>query len=104
MKPEKKERRFRPYVAESVQMKEFTLRAVLLGLALTVVLGAANAYLGLRAGAAGRKRRSRKIGDHGDPFARIARATNHTQRRAIISRRCQSARVAMREHSCAIGN
>jgi len=31
-------------------MKEFTLRAVLLGLAMTVILGAANAYLGLRAG------------------------------------------------------
>ncbi len=31
-------------------MKEFTWRAVLLGLVMTVVLGAANAYLGLRAG------------------------------------------------------
>lgn len=31
-------------------MKELTLRALLLGLAMTVVLGAANAYLGLRAG------------------------------------------------------
>jgi len=31
-------------------MREFTLRAVLLGLVMTVVLGAANAYLGLRAG------------------------------------------------------
>jgi len=31
-------------------MKEFTLRAVLIGLVMTVVLGAANAYLGLRAG------------------------------------------------------
>ncbi len=31
-------------------MKEFTLRAVLLGLVMCVVLGAANAYLGLRAG------------------------------------------------------
>ncbi|MCC6860271.1 MAG: oligopeptide transporter, OPT family [Bryobacterales bacterium] len=31
-------------------MSEFTFRAVLLGLAMTVVLGAANAYLGLRAG------------------------------------------------------
>jgi putative OPT family oligopeptide transporter len=31
-------------------MKEFTWRAVLLGLAMTVVLGSANAYLGLRAG------------------------------------------------------
>lgn len=41
---------FRPYVPESAQMQEFTLRAVLLGLAMTVILGAANAYLGLRAG------------------------------------------------------
>src|SRR6266545_2061961 len=40
----------RPFVPESVQMKEFTLRAVLLGLVMSVVLGAANAYLGLRAG------------------------------------------------------
>jgi putative OPT family oligopeptide transporter len=42
--------RYRPFVPESMKMKEFTLRAVLLGLAMTVVLGAANAYLGLRAG------------------------------------------------------
>ncbi|MFY9743156.1 MAG: oligopeptide transporter, OPT family [Candidatus Sulfotelmatobacter sp.] len=39
-----------PFVPEHLEMKEFTLRAVLLGLVLTVVLGAANAYLGLRAG------------------------------------------------------
>ncbi len=39
-----------PFVPETMEMKEFTLRAVLLGLVLTVVLGAANAYLGLRAG------------------------------------------------------
>src|SRR6202158_1789307 len=31
-------------------MREFTLRALLIGLVLTVILGAANAYLGLRAG------------------------------------------------------
>src|SRR5579871_4005645 len=42
--------RFRPFVPENVQMKELTLRALLLGLVLTVILGAANAYLGLRAG------------------------------------------------------
>jgi putative OPT family oligopeptide transporter len=40
----------RPFVPENVKMKEFTLRAVLLGLVMTVILGAANAYLGLRAG------------------------------------------------------
>ena len=39
-----------PYVPDNVRMKEFTWRAVLLGLLMTVVLGAANAYLGLRAG------------------------------------------------------
>ena len=39
-----------PFVPESMEMKEFTLRAVLLGLLMTIVLGAANAYLGLRAG------------------------------------------------------
>jgi putative OPT family oligopeptide transporter len=33
-----------------MQMREFTLRALLLGLIMTVILGAANAYLGLRAG------------------------------------------------------
>jgi putative OPT family oligopeptide transporter len=42
--------RHRPYVPENLEMKELTLRAVLLGLCMTVVLGAANAYLGLRAG------------------------------------------------------
>ena len=40
----------RPFVPEGVVIKEFTLRAVLLGLVMTVILGAANAYLGLRAG------------------------------------------------------
>jgi putative OPT family oligopeptide transporter len=39
-----------PYVPEKTEMKEFTLRAILIGLVLTVILGAANAYLGLRAG------------------------------------------------------
>src|SRR5208283_2877475 len=40
----------KPFVPESIKMRELTLRAVLLGLIMTVVLGAANAYLGLRAG------------------------------------------------------
>src|SRR5271155_2952991 len=44
------EQRFRPFVPQGTQMPEFTLRAVLLGLVMTVILGAANAYLGLRAG------------------------------------------------------
>src|SRR5712672_1195031 len=42
--------KFRPFVPESMQMKEFTMRAVVLGLVMCVVLGAANAYLGLKAG------------------------------------------------------
>src|SRR5260370_25603955 len=42
--------KFKPFVPEGMQMREFTWRAVLLGLVLCVVLGAANAYLGLRAG------------------------------------------------------
>src|SRR5919204_714669 len=41
---------YQPFVPENVKMQEFTWRAVLLGLVMTVVLGAANAYLGLRAG------------------------------------------------------
>ncbi|HYE24177.1 MAG TPA: oligopeptide transporter, OPT family [Clostridia bacterium] len=41
---------YRPYVPADRAMTEFTVRAVLLGLIMTVVLGAANAYLGLRAG------------------------------------------------------
>src|SRR3954463_6062639 len=47
---DKQVRRFQPFVPESMQMKEFTWRAVLLGLVMCVVLGAANAYLGLKAG------------------------------------------------------
>src|SRR5246127_513683 len=43
-------KKFRSYVPDDTTMPEFTLRAVLLGLILTVILGAANAYLGLRAG------------------------------------------------------
>lgn len=40
----------KPYVPETMEMREFTLRAVLIGLVLTAILGAANAYLGLKAG------------------------------------------------------
>src|SRR5438552_18703851 len=43
-------KKHQPFVPETMEMKEFTLRAVLLGLVMTVILGAANAYLGLRAG------------------------------------------------------
>ena len=40
----------RPFVPENVSMREFSARALVLGLIMTVVLGAANAYLGLHAG------------------------------------------------------
>jgi putative OPT family oligopeptide transporter len=39
-----------PYIPEKTEMREFTLRAIILGVLMTVILGAANAYLGLRAG------------------------------------------------------
>ena len=39
-----------PYVPESMEMKEFTLRALVIGLIMTAILGSANAYLGLKAG------------------------------------------------------
>ena len=41
---------FKPLVPASSDMTEFTVRALILGLVMCVVLGAANAYLGLRAG------------------------------------------------------
>ncbi|MBP1621715.1 MAG: putative rane protein, partial [Acidobacteria bacterium] len=44
------ETRHTPLVPADSQMSEFTLRALLIGLVMCVVLGAANAYLGLRAG------------------------------------------------------
>jgi putative OPT family oligopeptide transporter len=43
-------RKYAPYVPETMEMKEFTFRALLLGLVMTAILGSANAYLGLRAG------------------------------------------------------
>jgi putative OPT family oligopeptide transporter len=43
-------RQHRPYVPETMEMKEFTFRALLIGLVLTAILGSANAYLGLKAG------------------------------------------------------
>jgi putative OPT family oligopeptide transporter len=43
-------RKHRPYVPETMEMKEFTFRAVLIGLVMTGILGSANAYLGLKAG------------------------------------------------------
>ena len=38
------------YVPETTQLREFTLRAVALGVVQSVILGAANAYLGMKAG------------------------------------------------------
>jgi putative OPT family oligopeptide transporter len=38
------------YVPEKTELREFTLKALILGILMTVLLGAANAYLGLRAG------------------------------------------------------
>ena len=40
----------KPYVPVDTNMREMTVRALILGLVMCVVLGAANAYLGLRAG------------------------------------------------------
>lgn len=45
-----KEKKSVPFVSAGTSMKEFTVRALLIGLVLAVVLGAANAYLGLKAG------------------------------------------------------
>jgi len=43
-------KKHKPYVPETMEMREFTFRALLLGMLMTGILGAANAYLGLRAG------------------------------------------------------
>src|SRR5271157_5838222 len=43
-------KKHQPYVPANMDMKEFTVRALLIGLVLTAILGAANAYLGLKAG------------------------------------------------------
>jgi putative OPT family oligopeptide transporter len=43
-------KKFVPFVSSETNMKEFTIRALVIGLVLAVVLGAANAYLGLKAG------------------------------------------------------
>ena len=43
-------KKFIPYVSPDTSMAEFTVKALLIGLIMAVVLGAANAYLGLKAG------------------------------------------------------
>src|SRR5512140_569004 len=50
MMPPDPRKQFRSYVPDKTEMREFTTRAVILGLLMTIVLGAANLYLGLRAG------------------------------------------------------
>ncbi|HZQ24026.1 MAG TPA: oligopeptide transporter, OPT family [Terriglobales bacterium] len=48
--PAEGQKKYRPFVPQNMEMKEFTFRAVFLGMLMTGILGAANAYLGLRAG------------------------------------------------------
>ena len=43
-------KQYTPYVPVTMEMKEFTIRALLIGAVMTGILGAANAYLGLKAG------------------------------------------------------
>ncbi|MCA9741682.1 MAG: oligopeptide transporter, OPT family [Deferribacteres bacterium] len=44
------EKEFKPYVAAKTSMKELSIRAVLLGVVMALVLGTANAYVGMKAG------------------------------------------------------
>ena len=44
------DKKFQPLVPPNSNMSEFTIRALIIGLIMCVVLGAANAYLGLKAG------------------------------------------------------
>jgi len=44
------EKKFVPFVSAETKMSEFTIRALIIGLFFAVILGAANAYLGLKAG------------------------------------------------------
>jgi len=41
---------FKPYVSAETSMKEFTFRALIVGAILSVILGSANAYIGLKVG------------------------------------------------------
>ncbi|MCZ6765817.1 MAG: oligopeptide transporter, OPT family [bacterium] len=43
-------RPFKPYVAEESNLAELTIKAMVLGIVMAIVLGTANAYLGMRAG------------------------------------------------------
>jgi len=44
------DKEFKPYVPIETTMKEFSFKAIFLGIIMAMVLGAANAYLGLKAG------------------------------------------------------
>ena len=44
------EQKYKPFVPQDMKMTEFSKKALFIGLLLSVVLGAANAYLGLHAG------------------------------------------------------
>lgn len=44
------DKKFIPFISPETRMLEFTIRALIIGVVLSVVLGAANAYLGLKAG------------------------------------------------------
>ena len=42
--------KFTPFVPADSDLKEFTVRALILGVLMAIILGAANAYLGMKAG------------------------------------------------------
>ncbi len=42
--------KFKPYVPADSQLSELTFKAIILGVGMAIVLGAANAYLGMKAG------------------------------------------------------
>ena len=44
------QKKYVPFVSAETNMREFTIRALIIGLFFAVILGAANAYLGLKAG------------------------------------------------------
>ena len=44
------DKEFKPFVPAETEMAELTVKAVLLGAVMAIVLGAANAYLGMKVG------------------------------------------------------
>ena len=42
--------KFKPFVPNETDLKELTIRALILGIIMALVLGMANAYVGMRAG------------------------------------------------------